>query len=213
MDKKLEGLLSYWQSRGIVTDKKVFAAFSEVKREIFVPPELRAEAYADVALPIGHGQTISQPSTVAAMTQALELRAGQKVLEVGTGSGYQAALIACVVGARGKIFSTEIIPELVALARKNLFRAKVRNVQVLEMDGSEGYAKEAPYDRIILTAATPRVPLHLLLQLKEEGILLAPVGGLFGQEMIRVRKLQGGKIQKENLGEYIFVPLRGKKGF
>ncbi len=213
MDKKLEGLISYWHRKGIVTDKNVLFAFQKVKRELFVTPELEKDAYADVALPIGFGQTISQPSTVAVMTQALALKAGMKVLEIGTGSGYQAALIAHIVGLHGKVFSTEIIPELAALARANLTRAKVKNVQVLGLDGSEGYAVDAPYDRIIVTAASPLIPLHLLPQLKEGGILLAPVGGLFGQEMIRIRKLHGGKYGEENLGEYIFVPLRGNKGF
>ena len=213
MDKKLKGLISYWQKSGIIRDRKVLEAFREVRRELFVPSNLAEDAYSDVALPIGYGQTISQPSTVAAMTQALALKAGMRVLEIGTGSGYQAALLACIVGSRGRIFTTEIIPELVSLARKNLARAKIRNVHILQVDGSEGYAKEAPYDRIIFTAATPKVPLHLLPQLKDGGILLAPVGSIFGQHMIRVRKLAGGKREEENLGEYIFVPLRGKGGF
>ena len=213
MDKKLEGLISYWHRRGIVRDKKVLEAFREVRRELFVPSNLAEDAYSDVALPIGYGQTISQPSTVAAMTQALVLKAGMRVLEIGTGSGYQAALLSCIVGPRGRIFTTEIIPELATLARKNLAQAKIKNVRILELDGSEGYAKEAPFDRIIFTAASPEVPLPLLAQLKEGGILLAPVGSLLGQHMIRVRKLSGGKRQEENLGEYIFVPLRGKWGF
>src|SRR3989344_4727832 len=213
MDKKLKGLISYWQKSGIIRDRKVLEAFREVRRELFVPSNLAEDAYSDVALPIGYGQTISQPSTVAAMTQALALKAGMRVLEIGTGSGYQAALLACIVGSRGRIFTTEIIPELVSLARKNLARAKIRNVHILQVDGSEGYPREAPFDRIIFTAATPKVPLHLLPQLKDGGILLAPVGSIFGQHMIRVRKLAGGKREEENLGEYIFVPLRGKWGF
>ena len=212
MHNGLKELLGYWKSKKIITDKQVLTAFVKVKRELFVPPELREEVYSDVALPIGYEQTISQPSTVAAMTQALELRPGQKVLEIGTGSGYQAALIAHIVGSKGRVFTTEIIPELVSLARKNLAKAGVKNVSIVQADGSEGYSKEAPYDRIIMTAASPQTPLHLLAQLKEGGILLAPVGGPFGQSMMRIRK-QKGKLVQENLGEYIFVPLRGKKGF
>ena len=213
MSRRLKELLDYWWEKGIVEDEKVLSAFQKVKREIFVPPELVEEAYSDMALPIGHEQTISQPTTVALMTQALELRKGQKVLEIGAGSGYQAALLAHIVGKNGRVVSTEIISELVALARRNLLRAGVKNVILVRTDGSEGYAKEAPYDRIIMTAASPQIPLHLLAQLKDGGILLAPVGGSLGQSMIRVRKLKGGKLSEENLGEYIFVPLRGKKGF
>ncbi len=213
MSRRLKELLDYWWEKGIVEDEKVLSAFQKVKREIFVPPELVEEAYSDMALPIGHEQTISQPTTVALMTQALELRKGQKVLEIGAGSAYKAALLAHIVGKNGRVVSTEIISELVALARRNLLRAGVKNVILVRTDGSEGYAKEAPYDRIIMTAASPQIPLHLLAQLKDGGILLAPVGGSLGQSMIRVRKLKGGKLSEENLGEYIFVPLRGKKGF
>ena len=148
------------------------------------------------------------------MTQALELKARQKVLEIGTGSGYQAALIAYIIGSKGKVLTTEIVPELAEFAKANLKKAKIKNVTVMQIDGSLGYEKEAPYDRIMITAASPKVPEHLLKQLKDKGILVVPVGDLYGQEMLRIRKAKGkGKVKSESLGRFAFVPLKGKEGF
>ncbi len=206
-------LIDYWKKDKIITDRKVLDAFQKVERENFISEHLEKEAYADVPLPIGYGQTISQPTTIALMTEALELKKGLKVLEVGTGSGYQAALIANIIGGKGKVITTEIIPQLAEFARANLKKAKIMNVIVLEKDGSQGHKEEAPYDRIIVTAAAPEVPKHLLEQLKEKGILLAPVGDLYNQEMLKVRKLKNGKTKTENLGDFVFVPLRGSEGF
>ena len=206
-------LLNYWKSSGVIKDKELLKAFKTVPREKFIRESYLSEAYGDYPLPIGHGQTISQPTTVMMMTQALELKTGDKVLEVGAGSGYQAAIIAKVIGAKGKVITTEIISELVLFARENLEKADIKNVEVICWDGSKGYEKQAPYDKIIVTAACPKIPKPLIEQLKENGIIVAPVGSLFfGQNMIKAKKVKGELIQ-ESLGQFVFVPLKGEHGY
>ena len=207
-----EQLVEHWISSGIIKDKKIIEAFRKVSRELFVAEERKEEAYGDYPLPIGKGQTISQPTTVMIMTQALELKEGDKVLEVGSGSGYQAAIIANIVGDNGRVISTEIVDELVESAKSNIKKLKLKNVEIIKHDGSKGYSKEAPYDRIIITAACPKIPNPLIKQLKEGGIIVAPVGNMNEQEMIKGRKIKG-KLIKENLGDFMFVPLKGKHGY
>jgi protein-L-isoaspartate(D-aspartate) O-methyltransferase len=206
-------LLQYWKKNSIIKDEDVLKAFNNVPREIFVRKEHKKEAYGDYPLSIGHSQTISQPTTVMIMTQSLEPEKGQKVLEIGAGSGWQAAIISKIVGNEGRVITTEIIPELAEFAKNNLKRAGINNVEVIQCDGSVGYQKEAPYDRIIITAACPKIPSVLIEQLKTDGIIIAPVGSLiFGQEMIKLRKTKSGT-EQENLGSFVFVPLKGKHGF
>ncbi|MDI6737687.1 MAG: protein-L-isoaspartate(D-aspartate) O-methyltransferase [Nanoarchaeota archaeon] len=207
MNRK-KALLKKWE--GIITDKSVIKAFMQVERKDFMAKETEIYAYDDVAVPLMHGQTISQPFTVMFMTQALELKKGMKVLEVGAGSGYQAAIISKVIGNKGKLYTTEIIPELVEFAKENLEKAHISNAEVIHSDGSLGYKEKAPYDRIIVTAAAPSVPKPLLSQLKKGGIIVIPVG-VDAQEMMKIKKLNG-KIKKENLGMFRFVPLRGRHG-
>jgi len=213
--KGFEEILKCWKHEKVINDEKVIEAFRHVKRELFVLPHLKEEAYVDVPLPIGYGQTISQPTTIAIMTQGLELKNGLKVLEVGTGSGYQAAIIGFIIGKRGKVFTTEIIHELVDFAKQNLKKAAAKNVEVIESDGSMGYVNEAPYDRIIVTAACPEIPQVLAKQLKKNEIMVLPVGTLEGQKMLKVKKLdeEGKLFDVKNLGDFVFVPLRGKAGF
>jgi len=206
-----EDIIKNWISSGIIKDKKVIDAFRKIPREIFVEEKRKEESYGDYPLPIGEGQTISQPTTVAIMTQALELEKGQKVLEIGSGSGYQAAIIAEIIGNEGKVISTEIVPELAKLAQNNLQRLNLKNVKIVHHDGSKGYAKEAPYERIIVTAASPRIPNPLIEQLKEGGIIVVPVGNMLEQVMIKGRKTKG-KLIEESLGDFMFVPLKGKYG-
>lgn len=209
MDKNY--LIRYWKNSKIIRDDRVINAFKAVPRENFIHKEYLNEAYGDYPLPIGYGQTISQPTTVMIMTQALELKPGHKVLEVGAGSGYQAAIISKIVGKKGKVITTEIVPELVEFAKHNLGKCKIDNVFVIHHDGSQGYEKEAPYDRIIVTAACPSVPRPLIEQLKPNGIIILPVGSLSQQIMLKIRKVNG--LEKESLGNFVFVPLKGKYGY
>jgi len=213
MNKKDE-LINYWKDSKIITDERAIEAFRKIPREKFVLPEYIGNAYNDIPLPILAGQTISQPTTVMLMTQALEAGEGDKVLEVGSGSGYQAAILNEIVGKSGKVLTIEIIPELHKFAKSNLKNYK--NIKPILSDGSLGYNAEAPYDRIIVTAAAPRVPQQLIAQLKNNGILIIPVNSesvFGGQDMIRIKKNSNGKTKEENLGAFSFVPLRGKGGY
>lgn len=200
-----EALICYWQSTGLITDRRLLEAFRNIPREEFVLQEYRHRAYDDVALPIIADQTISQPTTVLIMIQALELQPSDKVLEIGAGSGYNAAVMAQLCS---RVISTEIVPELARFAAQNLKKAGIQNVEVVEWDGSQGYAQEAPYDRIIVTAACKAIPQPLVEQLKEQGIILAPVGEQYNQTMIKGRKIKGRLITEE-LGSFAFVPLQG----
>ena len=211
MDAK-QKLIEYWISSGIIKDKRVIEAFKKIPRELFIKPNQKSEAYGDYPLPIGGGQTISQPTTVMLMTESLELKKGDKVLEVGAGSGYQAAIISEIIGKNGKIISAEIIKGLAGFAQKNIEKLKLNNVSVINHDGSNGYEKEAPYDKIIITAACQRIPKPLINQLKENGIIAAPVGDLLEQAMIKGTK-KNGRLIEETLGNFMFVPLKGKYGY
>ena len=233
-------------SRGI-SDMRVLAAFRKVPREEFVPSFVKPSAYIDAPLSIGQGQTISQSYTVALMTELLELEPHNKVLEIGTGSGYQAAILAELVD---NVYSIERIPELAEVARDNLVRLSYgsrrlrsvcrgtasyavhlasgadlrgaiglrsyrksdhgftafRNVAIRVGDGSQGWPEEAPFDRITITAAAPKIPEPLLEQLAEGGRLVAPVGGQLFQEMVRLTR-RGEEFRKETFGTFRFVPL------
>jgi protein-L-isoaspartate(D-aspartate) O-methyltransferase len=206
----MKNLIKYWQSTGTVKDKKLIEAFKSVPRGKFIREGFLDEVYADHPLPIGHGQTISQPTTVMIMIEALELKKTDKVLEVGAGSGWCAAIMSKLAK---KIITTEIILELVEFAKNNIKKCNIKNVEVIHYDGSQGYEKEAPYNKIMVTAACPTIPKPLLSQLKNGGILIAPVGSLYyGQKMVKVVK-KGNKLEEENLGSFVFVPLKGKYGY
>jgi protein-L-isoaspartate(D-aspartate) O-methyltransferase len=207
MDKK--ELVEYWKSRGIVEDKRLLDAFLSVPREKFILDEHLSQAYDDYPLPISGGQTISQPTTVMIMINALELKKNDKVLEIGAGSGYCAAIMSKIAK---EVYTTEIIPELVDFANKNLEKANIQNVFVIKHDGSQGYEKEAPYDKIMVTAACPEIPKPLMDQLKEDGIIVAPVSHLLVQKMIKGIKKQN-RLKQKSLGEFSFVPLKGKYGY
>ena len=211
MNQKTE-LINFWkESLGI---KEIeLNAFKDVNREDFVPQNLKSRAYEDIPLPLLRGKTISQPTTVVLMTHALDLQLGEKVFEVGTGSGYQAAIIAKIIGKKGKVITTEIVPELVSFAKQNLNKAKIENVKIYEDDGSKGIPGEAPYDKIIITAACKEFPKPLLNQLKPNGIIVGPVGDVYEQEMVRGIKDKNNKLQLEFLGPFLFTPMYGKYGF
>jgi len=208
----IDYLIQNWKYEKIITDNKILEAFKKIPRENFILKEHMAEAYGDYPLPIPADQTISQPTTVAIMTQALNVKEGNKVLEIGTGSGYQAAILGYLVGKKGHVYTTEYYDELVNFARENLRKTKIKNVTVIKTDGSQGLKKYAPYHRIIVTAAAPKIPDILLEQLKNKGILVAPVGSRYSQEMLRIKKI-GKKREIKRLGSFIFVRLRGKYGW
>src|SRR3989344_4727969 len=195
-------LIEYWTRNKIITDNNLIKDFTKIQREKFVLKEYKDDAYSDIALPILKGQTISQPTTVMIMLQALELKKTDKVLEVGSGSGYNAALLSKLVK---KVYTTEIIPELVEFAKKNL--KNIKNVMVIHCDGSKGLEKYAPFDKIIITAASEKVPDVLFKQLKDNGILIAPVGPPYLQNLMKYKKKKG-KIESINLGNFMFVPLK-----
>jgi protein-L-isoaspartate(D-aspartate) O-methyltransferase len=198
--------------RGIC-DPAVLAAFRKVPREKFIDPEYQNLAYVDSPLMIGEGQTISQPFTVAMMTQLLQLQPTDKVLEIGTGSGYQAAILGEIV-RDGKVFTIERFASLAEKAEKGLKGVKglnYGNVKVVVGDGTRGLPEEALFDAIIVTAAAPEVPEPLIEQLKIGGRLVMPVGGDWHQEMVRLTKTEEG-VERENFGGYRFVPLVGEYG-
>ena len=190
--------------------ESVLDAMSIVPRELFVPPQLRDRAYEDLPLPIGQGQTISAPHMVAIMCDLLDVRPGMRILEVGGGSGYHAAVLAVLAGPEGQVYSVERMPDLVAAARKNLKAAAIENVIVVEGDGSLGLPEHAPFDRISVAASAPRIPEPLKEQLGVGGKLILPVGGA-SQELVLVTR-KNGFLVEEKMG-VIFVPLIGKEGF
>lgn len=212
LEEKKELLVAYWRERYEFTEAEL-EAFKATKREEFIPTEFQSFAYQDTALPILRGKTISQPTTVMLMTHALELKQGENVFEVGTGSGYQTALLAKIVGVNGKVISCEVIPELVSYARENLKKAGITNASVFEEDGSKGFLSEAPFDKIIITAASLEFPKQLIEQLNVGGIIVGPVGNKEEQEMVKGIKLNNGKLALEFLGQFLFSPLYGKYGF
>jgi protein-L-isoaspartate(D-aspartate) O-methyltransferase len=207
-----EGMIRHIKGTGYLKSKTVETALRAVPRHNFVPRRLITLAYSDIPLSIGHGQTISQPSTVVAMTEALDVKRGNKILEVGAGSGWQAALLAKLVGSKAKIWTVECIHELSDFARDNLARAGIKNAFVVEGDGSEGLENRAKYDRIIVTAACPGIPPPLIKQLKVGGKMVLPIGGPSLQTMVRITKLKS-RLKHEELGGFVFVPLIGKYGF
>jgi len=194
------------RARGI-TDEAVLHVMETVPRHEFVPPKYRDQAYADHPLPIGYGQTISQPYIVALMTDLLDLKRDDKVLEIGTGSGYQAAVLSMLVD---HVYSIEIIPELARSAKERLQRLGYTNVIATQGDGYFGWEEHAPYDAIIVTAAPDHIPQPLVNQLKLGGRLVIPVGppGAY-QTLWQIIKEENGELTAHNMGGVIFVPLVG----
>ncbi len=195
------------QARGI-DQEEVLRAMAAVPRHRFVPESLAAEAYQDRPLPIGHDQTISQPYIVALMTQELAVRPGRRVLEVGTGSGYQAAVLA-EMGV--EVYSIEIVSELADHAKKLLADLGYNNVHIKTGDGYKGWPEAAPFDGIIVTCAPKKIPEPLKRQLAENGRMVIPVGGSYFQKLVRLTKKQG-RIMEEKVVDVLFVPMVDQKG-
>jgi protein-L-isoaspartate(D-aspartate) O-methyltransferase len=209
--KLVENLLSY----GYIKSDEVKEAMLKVPREEFIPPENREYAYKDQPLPIGEGQTISAPHMVAMICDTLQLEKGMKVLEIGTGYGYNAAVVAELIGPEGHLFTTERIEPLAQKAEENLKRTGYKKcVTVVHTDGTKGLKQEAPFDRIYATASAPKVPEPLMEQLKIGGRLLTPIGPQsYFQELICIFRESEDKYESRKLGGVAFVPMIGEHGW
>ena len=205
----------------VLRSNEVIRAMKQVPRILFLPESSHEYACVDAPLPIGQGQTVSAPHMVAIMNEALELKEGHRVLELGTGCGWHAATIGEIVAPkhaprsqRGHVYTMEIIAELAQLARGNVIRHGFGDrITVIHRDGSSGYSEESPYDRILVTAAAPEIPPPLSSQLKAGGVMVIPVGSIhLFQSLIRIRKEADGSTTRENLGGVAFVPLTGRFG-
>lgn len=202
-------LVKALQAKGIVSTR-VLDAMMQVPRQLFFPKDFTQFIYRDEAFPIGYGQTISQPYTVAFQTQLLDLAEGAKVLEIGTGSGYQAAVLSAM-GAR--VFSVEVVKELLAEATKVLKNID-SDIKLFYGDGTLGLPSEAPFDAILVTAGAPTVPMQYIQQLKIGGKLVIPVGQQKeAQQMLRLTKLSDKETSTETFGDFKFVPLKGQNGW
>lgn len=220
LEEKRRELVDDLKERKILTQKNVIKAMLKVPRENFIPENVKSSAYVDSPLSIGSGQTISAPHMNAMMCEILELKGGDKVLEVGTGSGYHAALCAEIINSdnsasSGHVYSIERHEDLAQKARENFKETGYDDlITVIVGDGTLGYEKEAPYDKILVTAASPKeIPPPLKNQLKEGGIMCIPAGSKrFTQYLYKVQKI-GGEVKKEKVTGVRFVPLLGKYGF
>jgi protein-L-isoaspartate(D-aspartate) O-methyltransferase len=214
IDKKyqsqLDDLIIFLKNMKFLTDNNVESAFRNIPRHEFILSSELDRAYYNEPLPIMKNQTISQPGVVSRMSEWLDVKDGQNILEIGTGSGWQTAILSYLVGT-GTVYSIEIHPELEKFARKNLEKFCLDNVNVILGDGSMGYLEAAPYDRIIITAACTEIPLPLLDQLSDDGLIIAPVGDT-SQSLVLLKKTSKGIIEVKNESNYVFVPLLGKFG-
>ncbi len=208
MNTSKQKLINLWKEH-FDFDDRLIKAFIKVKREDFIDGKLVGATYQDAPLPIGEGQTISQPTTVMIMLDLLEICKDDTILEIGCGSGYNAALMAEVAN-KGKVISTDIVKPLAQRAKKRLENYK--NVEIYPIDGFKYAQKGGPFDKIIVTAAIKQIPDFLKQKIKEGGIILAPVGSIFSQETILLRK-NNGEIQTEKHGAFMFVPVTGEYGF
>ena len=190
--------------------KRIVEAFSAVPRENFIQEEFSEKAYEDTALPIGHGQTISQPYTIALMLTHLDLKPGQKILEIGSGSGYVLALISEIVGKKGKVVGLEIVKELAEKSKENL--EEYKNVKIFHKTGFHGFPDQSPFDRILLSAACRDIPEELMGQLKNGGILVAPQGSRFEQEIVVIKRRAKNEFEVlKKLPGFLFVPFVEEK--
>ena len=198
-----QALVNYLIRCGVLKTSSIIRAFLKIDRADFVLPEYQDEAYQDYPLPIGYGATISQPYTVAFMLELLQLQKGEKILDLGSGSGWTTALLAEIVGKKGKVFGVEIVPELVGFGKKNLKKYGLQNAKIVKAESSLGLTKEAPFDKILVSAAAQNLPQELLDQLKAPGRLVMPIGG----SLWKIEKDNHSDIQQEEYPGFMFVPL------
>jgi protein-L-isoaspartate(D-aspartate) O-methyltransferase len=210
-EKERQLLVSHLEEHGYIKTKIVKYSFLKIPREAFVPCFVQHYAYVDTPLDIGNGQTISAPHMVAIMCEALDIQEGMNILEIGTGSGYHAAIVSQLVGKTGKVFTIERFESLAKQAIENLTNAHITNVTVEIGDGSQGLPTYQPYDRIYVTCAAPAVPDPLLNQLRNPGKLLIPIGDISCELTLIEKKHK--KTTTQHLGGCMFVPLVGKYGF
>jgi len=203
-------LVQNLKNEGRIKTLAVEKAFLEIPREEFIPQVLKNSAYVDTPLEIGNGQTISAPHMVAIMCEALDIQKGQKILEIGAGSGYHAAIVSKIIGEKGHVYTIERFSNLALKAKENLDKVKIENVTVIEGDGSLGLPDFAPYDRIYVTCAAPKIPPPLLEQLKDSGKLLIPIGRMYCT--LELLEKKENKVVTKDLGGCAFVPLVGKYG-
>lgn len=215
MQNKRKELVSKLQSYGYIKSEEVKNAMLKIPREEFIPPENKQHAYKDQPLPIGEGQTISAPHMVAIICEKLKLENGMNILEIGTGFGYNAAVVAEIIGPEGHLFTTERIESLAHEAEENLKRTGYdKNVTVLNTDGTRGLKEEAPFDRIYATASAPHVPEPLKEQLKVGGRLLTPIGPQSDyQELVCILRVSEDEYKSRKLGGVAFVPMIGEHGW
>lgn len=209
-EREIDDLIEIELKPSGITDDAVLAAMRRVKRHKFIPETLRDRAYGNYPLPIGESQTISQPYIVGLMTQALEIRKTDRVLEIGTGSGYQAAILAELSEI---VYSIERLDTLSSRARTNLYSQGYDNIYLIVGDGTLGLPEYAPFDKIIVTAASPKATDKLLSQLKQGGKMVVPVGNRSIQDLKLIEKALNGRIYRKSLGGCRFVPLIGKEGW
>jgi protein-L-isoaspartate(D-aspartate) O-methyltransferase len=209
-EQEREQLITNLRRAGYIKTERVKQAFFAVPREVFVPGFLRNYAYVDTPLDIGQGQTISAPHMVAIMCESLDIKEGQKILEIGAGSGYHAAIVAQLVGETGRVYTIERFESLAKKAKENLEQTNSKNVVVEIGDGSCGLPSYKPYDRIYVTCAAPCMPQPLVEQLNDPGKLLVPVGDMYCE--LTLLEKEKGTTMLHHLGGCVFVPLVGKYG-
>jgi len=203
-------LVNKLKREGRIYSKEIELAFLRINRELFIPKSQERYAYVDSPLQIGEGQTISAPHMVAIMCEKLDIKKGQKILEIGSGSGYHSAIVSEIVGKKGHVYTIERFSSLAKFAKKNLEKAKIDNVTVEVGDGSEGLPNYAPYSRIYVTCASPDIPPPLIDQIKDKGKILIPVGKMICELQLIIKNKE--KLSIKNLGGCAFVPLIGKYG-
>jgi protein-L-isoaspartate(D-aspartate) O-methyltransferase len=205
------GLVAYLQQTQALRSSLLTKAFLEIPREHFLHENYRMHAYEDTSLPTLEGESASQPRVIAQVLELLQVQEGMRVLEVGSGSGYMLALLSKLVGVKGKVFGIELNEKLVEFSTQKIKELKLKNVKIIAGDGALGLEKEAPFDRILVSAAVPFVPPALFKQLKEKGHIIAPIGDSFSQQLLKMSKFQGKIIKREIEGNlYEFSPLRSK---